>query len=380
MTESTTGQQIAEQLKAAESALRQLEQMSFHVDELGELLTRRVDTSVQPLATLDRSLGELRDALTTFIQLPNGVERLATEAEDALQQFSTARADLRSAVEANRDIAASVTAELKRSLDDAVSQLSMASAAAAQSIENLAVRSESRLDGAASSLANSAESIAAGVVSMIEGSLRGSVHMLETALRDVRQSAASALDPTIASVGALLAQVDSEIGRISTDLGEINGQGMADLRRSIGEAYGGVEGLLGFAQDRIRGIVDEYRTSVLAVLHQQRQASERTTEVVRELTTLLDRSTEMQTLSARLSEDVELLRRIEHAAGSVKPPLAKRAELALTGAILSGSIALWFADLTLGQALLVVLPAPLLTLWLEPLVSPLISEWRRRRS
>lgn len=380
MSDSTTGEQIAEQLRTATTALRQLEQMSRHIDELGEVLSRRVNASADQLGAFDRSLGELSGVITAFVLLPNGMESLATQTGQALEHFVSARADLQSAVDANRNIAVSVTGEIQLSVDAAIAKLSVASAAAEESIENFTTNSEAKISDAARSLAGSAESISESVASKISHTINGSVELLETSLRNLRESAASALDPTIASVEALLSRVEVNVGHVSTSLNEINTEGMSELRRSVGEAYGGVQGLLDFAEDRVKGIIDEYQTSVLGVLNQQRQTSDRTTKAVVELADLLDRSTEMQTLSAKLSEDVVLLKRIELAAGSVKPSLAKRVELAVTGFALSGSLALWLGNLPVGRALLVALPAPLLTLWLEPLISPLIREWRNRRS
>jgi hypothetical protein len=380
MSDPTTAEQIAEQLRTATTALRQLEQMSRHIDELGEVLNRRVNASADQLGAFDRSLGELRDVITAFVLLPNGMESLATQTERALEHFVSARADLQSAVDANRNIAVSVTGEIQLSVDAAIAKLSVASAAAEESIENFTTNSEAKISDAARSLAGSAESISESVASKIGHTINGSVELLETSLRNLRESAASALDPTIASVEALLSRVEVNVGHVSTSLNEVNTEGMSELRRSVGEAYGGVQGLLDFAEDRVKGIIDEYQTSVLGVLNQQRQTSDRTTKAVVELADLLDRSTEMQTLSAKLSEDVVLLKRIELAAESVKPSLAKRVELAVTGFALSGSLALWLGNLPVGRALLVALPAPLLTLWLEPLVSPLIREWRNRRS
>lgn len=380
MDEKSTAAQIAGQLSTAEAAIVQLQEMSTQIDKLGSSLNQRVEASAAQLEMFERSLGQLRETIAAFVQLPNGVEKLSRHAEQTLEEFDAARADLKAATDVNKELTSSVTGELHAAVNDAISGLATAAAASVQEIRDATSTARTRLQDTLATVTASANSLPDDVGNRVDLAIRPSIELLESSLRAVQESAASAIDPSIASAREFMESVADGVGRLSVDLEAINDQGMSQLRKSVGEAFGGIEGLLAFAQERIRGIVDEYRASVLAVLHDQRQGAERVSAVVGELSTMLSRSNEIELLSARLADDVELLGRIERAVGSPKPSMAIRLEMAITAAVLSGLVAWVNTDLTLSDALLVILPAPLVLLWLEPVVTPLLSTLRLRRA
>lgn len=380
MDEKSTAAQIAGQLSTAEAAIVQLQEMSTQIDKLGSSLNQRVEASAAQLEMFERSLGQLRETIAAFVQLPNGVEKLSRHAEQTLEEFDAARADLKAATDVNKELTSSVTGELHAAVNDAISGLATAAAASVQEIRDATSTARARLQDTLATVTASANSLPDDVGNRVDLAIRPSIELLESSLRAVQESAASAIDPSIASARDFMESVADGVGRLSVDLEAINDQGMSQLRKSVGEAFGGIEGLLAFAQERIRGIVDEYRASVLAVLHDQRQGAERVSAVVGELSTMLSRSNEIELLSARLADDVELLGRIERAVGSPKPSMAIRLEMAITAAVLSGLVAWVNTDLTLSDALLVILPAPLVLLWLEPVVTPLLSTLRLRRA
>lgn len=380
MDEKSTAAQIAGQLSTAETAIVQLQEMSTQIDKLGSSLNQRVEASAAQLEMFERSLGQLRETIAAFVQLPNGVEKLSRHAEQTLEEFDAARADLKAATDVNKELTSSVTGELHAAVNDAISGLATAAAASVQEIRDATSTARTRLQDTLATVTASANSLSDDVGNRVDLAIRPSIELLESSLRAVQESAASAIDPSIASAREFMESVADGVGRLSVDLEAINDQGMSQLRKSVGEAFGGIEGLLAFAQERIRGIVDEYRASVLAVLHDQRQGAERVSAVISELSTMLSRSNEIELLSARLADDVELLGRIERAVGSPKPSMAIRLEMAITAAVLSGLVAWVNTDLTLSDALLVILPAPLVLLWLEPVVTPLLSTLRLRRA
>lgn len=380
MDEKSTAAQIAGQLSTAETAIVQLQEMSTQIDKLGSSLNQRVEASAAQLEMFERSLGQLRETIAAFVQLPNGVEKLSRHAEQTLEEFDAARADLKAAADVNKELTSSVTGELHAAVNDAISGLATAAAASVQEIRDATSTARTRLQDTLATVTASANSLPDDVGNRVDLAIRPSIELLESSLRAVQESAASAIDPSIASAREFMESVADGVGRLSVDLEAINDQGMSQLRKSVGEAFGGIEGLLAFAQERIRGIVDEYRASVLAVLHDQRQGAERVSAVIGELSTMLSRSNEIELLSARLADDVELLGRIERAVGSPKPSMAIRLEMAITAAVLSGLVAWVNTDLTLSDALLVILPAPLVLLWLEPVVTPLLSTLRLRRA
>lgn len=380
MDEKSTAAQIAGQLSTAEAAIVQLQEMSTQIDKLGSSLNQRVEASAAQLEMFERSLGQLRETIAAFVQLPNGVEKLSRHAEQTLEEFDAARADLKAATDVNKELTSSVTGELHAAVNDAISGLATAAAASVQEIRDATSTARARLQDTLATVTASANSLSDDVGNRVDLAIRPSIELLESSLRAVQESAASAIDPSIASAREFMESVADGVGRLSVDLEAINDQGMSQLRKSVGEAFGGIEGLLAFAQERIKGIVDEYRASVLAVLHDQRQGAERVSAVVGELSTMLSRSNEIELLSARLADDVELLGRIERAVGSPKPSMAIRLEMAITAAVLSGLVAWVNTDLTLSDALLVILPAPLVLLWLEPVVTPLLSTLRLRRA
>lgn len=380
MDEKSTAAQIAGQLSTAETAIVQLQEMSTQIDKLGSSLNQRVEASAAQLEMFERSLGQLRETIAAFVQLPNGVEKLSRHAEQTLEEFDAARADLKAAADVNKELTSSVTGELHAAVNDAISGLATAAAASVQEIRDATSTARTRLQDTLATVTASANSLPDDVGNRVDLAIRPSIELLESSLRAVQESAASAIDPSIASARDFMESVADGVGRLSVDLEAINDQGMSQLRKSVGEAFGGIEGLLAFAQERIRGIVDEYRASVLAVLHDQRQGAERVSAVISELSTMLSRSNEIELLSARLADDVELLGRIERAVGSPKPSMAIRLEMAITAAVLSGLVAWVNTDLTLSDALLVILPAPLVLLWLEPVVTPLLSTLRLRRA
>lgn len=380
MDEKSTAAQIAGQLSTAEAAIVQLQEMSTQIDKLGSSLNQRVEASAAQLEMFERSLGQLRETIAAFVQLPNGVEKLSRHAEQTLGEFDAARADLKAATDVNKELTSSVTGELHAAVNDAISGLATAAAASVQEIRDATSTARARLQDTLATVTASANSLPDDVGNRVDLAIRPSIELLESSLRAVQESAASAIDPSIASAREFMESVADGVGRLSVDLDAINDQGMSQLRKSVGDAFGGIEGLLSFAQDRIKGIVDEYRASVLAVLHDQRQGAERVSAVVGELSTMLSRSNEIELLSARLADDVELLGRIERAVGSPKPSMAIRLEMAITAAVLSGLVAWVNTDLTLSDALLVILPAPLVLLWLEPVVTPLLSTLRLRRA
>lgn len=380
MTEVSVSEQVEAQLKDAEASLTRLAAVSQQMVQLRASLDARVDVSKAQLDVFENSLSDLRATINAFVDLPNGVQRLAGDITRVLAGLETASDRFDRAAAANLGLVPAVETALRASLADAMTHLEQASADAALGLRALVASTESTFNEVAGRLADSAEVAAQLVTEKVDGSVRAAASLLESSLHELRGSAAKALDPVVDSVRTLLIDVRTATTDLAEQFRAVSGPGLADLHEALGAAFGSLQGLMTSADDRMTAAVNEYRGASLAIIHQQRMAAQQASEAASKLGELLDRSDEFASLSDRLAGDTELLRAITSAAGADKGSVRHRADVALSGGLLAFLVAVTVAELDAGTAAVVVSPMALLAFLSQPILTPIIEMIQRHRT
>ncbi len=338
---------------------------------MAESMREELAGHLQGIASAVGAIDEFSDRLTLLLS------NLDTDRSVAREQLN----EMKSAVKHVQDVLVAVSA-----IHPIVDRFTDEAQAAGEIISSSSQRMSETARDVQNAFAENSE-IFKSEVSALRAEIRHEQEVLKQEIIQVPQLINEVVEPTVSSLVVAAQNLGdvSELvrGRLENLSSEINLQilnrispEIENLNRTLLTARNAVSSVPDMAAAKIEAVHARGIAGIDKVLvgHDQQLAKMR--ESTQQLEDVLNRSDDFIRMASSLERNVQLMVTLQQGLDEKRPSITKRLDVAVTGSILSFGVGVWFLDFDPLRVGAMLIPAALVALNAEPILSKIAKSFR----